>query len=226
MSQLFENNAASRLSADIAADALSFTITSGDGALFPSPVASVDHFLVTLENATGSKEIVRVYSRSGDTFTIDPTPGRGRGQEGTTPISFSSGDLVELRLTAGFIDALKRGSIVYVIDGGGSVISSGLKGFIEAPFSGSITSVRAFADQVGSVVVDIWKDVYANYPPENTWDSITASSPVTISSDQKSQDLTLSGWTKTFSEGDIFAFNVDSCASITRLTISISVDRN
>lgn len=224
MSQLFKNNAKSRLAAALGSgDGLTFTVTTGEGTLFP--VLTVDdHMMLTLENAAGVKEIVRVSARSGDVFTINPTPGLGRGQDGTTAMGFSANDLVELRLTAGFIDALKEGSIVYVIDGGGSAITTGVKGFIEAPFNGTIKGVRLFADQPGSIVVDIWKDTYGNYPPI-VGDTITAVSPPTIAADIKSQDSVLTGWTKGFSKGDIFYFNVNSCATIQRVTISMTVDR-
>jgi hypothetical protein len=224
MSQLFKNNAKSRLASGISSTATTFNIITDDGALFPT-LGADDHMLVTLENSVGDKEIVRIIQRSGDTFTVSATPGYGRGQEGTTAIAFEAQDLVELRLTAGFIDALKEGSIVYIIDGGGFEIGAGLKGWIEAPFNGTIKSVRLFADQTGSIAIDIWKDIYNNYPPENTWDSITGVTPATIAGAQKSQDSLLTDWTRNFSKGDIFAFNVDSCSSITRCTISMTVDR-
>lgn len=81
------------------------------------------------------------------------------------------------------------------------------------------------ADQSGSIVVDIWKDTYANFPPDNA-DSITAAAPPTISGAQKSQDATLTGWTTAIAAGDILAFNVDSCATITRVTISLKVEKS
>jgi len=80
------------------------------------------------------------------------------------------------------------------------------------------------ADQSGSIVVDIWKDTYANFPPTDA-DTITASAPPTISSAQKSQDAILTGWTKAISAGNILAFNVDSCTTITRVTISLKVNK-
>ena len=76
------------------------------------------------------------------------------------------------------------------------------------------------ADVSGSIVVDIWKDTYVNFPPADV-DSITASAPPTISAAQKSQDSTLTGWTTAVAAGDILAFNVDSAATVTRVTISI-----
>ena len=116
-------------------------------------------------------------------------------------------------------------SLTFVIDGGGSAITTGQKGHLEIPFACTIKQVTMLADQSGSIVVDIWKDTYANFPPTNA-DSITASAPPTISSAQKSQDSTLTGWTKSISSGDILAFNVDSCATITRVTISLKVERS
>lgn len=112
--------------------------------------------------------------------------------------------------------------IEFVIDGGGSAITTGVKGFLEVPFDCTITAVTMLADQTGSIVVDVWKDAYANYPPTDA-DSITASAVPTISSGVKSQDSTLTGWTTSLAEGDILGFNVDSVTSIERVTISLKV---
>jgi hypothetical protein len=80
------------------------------------------------------------------------------------------------------------------------------------------------ADQVGSIVIDIWKDTYDNFPPTSV-DSICGGNKPTISNAQKYQDSTLNGWTKTINAGDILAFNVDSASTITRLTISLKVKK-
>ena len=115
-------------------------------------------------------------------------------------------------------------SLTFIIDGGGLAITTGQKGHLEIPFACTIKQVTMLADQSGSIVMDIWKDTYANFPPTDA-DSITASAPPTISSAQKSQDSTLTGWTKSISSGDTLAFNVDSCATITRVTISLKVEK-
>ncbi len=115
-------------------------------------------------------------------------------------------------------------ALVFIIDGGGSVIEVGQKGHLVCPFSGAIQSVELEADQSGSIVIDIWKDIYSNYPPTDA-DSITASAPPTISSAQKAKDSTLTGWTTQVAKDDILAFNVDSCTTITRVTITIHVKR-
>jgi hypothetical protein len=112
----------------------------------------------------------------------------------------------------------------FIIDGGGSTITTGIKGDIEWAFAGHVRGVRMFADQSGSIVIDIWKDSYANFPP-TVADTITASAKPTISSTTKSQDTTLTGWTTAFSAGDIYRLNVDSVTSITRVTLSITYDK-
>ena len=116
------------------------------------------------------------------------------------------------------------GAIIFIIDGGGSAITTGEKGHLEIPFKCEIQRATLLADQVGSIVIDIWKDTYANFPPTDA-DSITSATPPTISAAQKSQDATLTGWTKTIDEGDILAFNVDSAATITRVVIVLKVKK-
>lgn len=117
-----------------------------------------------------------------------------------------------------------RASLTFIIDGGGSVIAAGEKGHLRIPFACEIERVTLLVDQSGSIVIDIWKDTYANFPPTNA-DSITAATPPTITAAQKSEDTTLTGWTKAISAGDILAFNVDSAATITRVTLSLKVKK-
>ena len=87
------------------------------------------------------------------------------------------------------------------------------------------TAARLLADNTGSMVVDIWKDTYANYPPTASPDSITASAKPTLSSAIKSEDTTLTGWTTSISAGDTLRFNVDSCSGITRAVLVLTVTR-
>ena len=115
--------------------------------------------------------------------------------------------------------------INFVIDGGGAVIATGVKGYIEVPFACTITAARLLADQTGSIQVDIWKDTYANYPPVDA-DSVTASAVPAISASNNREDTTLTGWTTGISKGDILGFNVDSVATIERVTVSLSVKKS
>lgn len=116
------------------------------------------------------------------------------------------------------------GTITFIIDGGGSAITTGEKGDITIPFACTINEWTLLADQSGSIVVDIWKDTYANYPP-TVADTITASAKPTISAATKGQSSTLTGWTTSIAAGDILAFNVDSASTVQRVTLSLKVTR-
>lgn len=113
----------------------------------------------------------------------------------------------------------------YIINGGGSVLTvdEDLPA-IQIPYDCTITKVILLADQTGSVVVDIWKDTYANYPP-TVADTITAAAKPTISSAIKYEDATLTGWTTSVSKGDSLKFNVDSATTIEFLTIIFEVTK-
>ena len=97
----FKNNASAQLSSGISSSATSLTVKAGQGDRFPS-VSGSDYFLATLVDSSGNREIVRVTSRSvgSDSMTIV------RAQEGTAARNFSSDDVVELRLTAGTLEAI------------------------------------------------------------------------------------------------------------------------
>lgn len=110
-----------------------------------------------------------------------------------------------------------------VIDGGGSAITTGVKGDIGPfPFDCEIAEVTCLLDQSGSIVIDVWKDTYANYPPVDG-DSITASAPITVTTAVKSQDATLTGWTKAISAGQTLRLNVDSITAAQRATVTFKL---
>jgi hypothetical protein len=115
-------------------------------------------------------------------------------------------------------------TITFIIDGGGSAITTGIKGDLEIPFNCTINQATLLADQSGSIVIDVWKDSYNNFPATDA-DSITASAPPTITTALKSQDTTLTGWTTSIAAGDILRFNVDSITTVTRVTLSLKVTK-
>lgn len=111
-----------------------------------------------------------------------------------------------------------------MVDGGGSAISTGVKGYLQVPFNCTITGWTILADQSGSAVLDVWKDTYANHPP-TIGDVITASAKPTLSAASKATSTTLTGWTTTITAGDVLAFSVTSASTITRVTLTLSVNR-
>lgn len=113
-------------------------------------------------------------------------------------------------------------AIEFVIDGGGSAITTGVKAYIEIPFDCYIEQQSLGADQAGNLVLDLWVDEYAKYPP-TVADTITASAKPTLSSSQKDQDSTLTGWTRNLVKGEWLGVNVDSAATVTFATLSLRV---
>lgn len=153
-----------------------------------------------------------------DTFTartITGTSGHvtvsnGSGVSGNPTIDIDSALLTDVRQ--------------FVIDGGGSAITTGVKGDLYFPFACTVTSVILLADQVGSLVLDLWKDTYSNYPP-TVADSMTASAKPTLSSAIKSQDSTLTGWSPSITAGTTIRINVDSATTVTRATVVLILSK-
>ncbi len=117
------------------------------------------------------------------------------------------------------------GSFGITIDGSGSAITTGNKGYVTIPYSGTITGWDILADQSGSIVIDVWKDTYANFPP-TVADSIAGTEKPTLSSQQKNQDNTLTSWTTSVNAGDIIAFNVDSASTVTKVNLTIKITKS
>ena len=119
-------------------------------------------------------------------------------------------------------------ALEWTIDGGGSTVSSRIWGTLTVPFDAQITGASMQADQIGSVIVDIWKCTFAQYDPPTTptaSNSITGGSPPTISSASK-VEASIAAWTTTLAEGDILTFYVPSVATnITRVTLTLSLTR-
>jgi len=127
-----------------------------------------------------------------------------------------------VRSLATYVRTYRR-QIQVIIDGGGVAIETGVKARLHMGYPCTIKSVTMGADQSGSIVVDIWKDTYANYPPTDA-DSITAAAVPTISATNKYQNTTLVGWTTSITADDWLFFNVDSCSSITQCVVDLIVE--
>ena len=95
MAQLFANNGYSTLSSAINTSDVTLFIAAGHGSRFPV-VAAPDFCFVSLENASGNIEVVKVTAHSVGSTALTIV----RAQQGTTARSWAIGDLVELRATA------------------------------------------------------------------------------------------------------------------------------
>ncbi len=216
--------------------------TSADGSATPTTRLTIDSTgLATFAGAVTSGGTIT----SSGTFDVTGAAGMTFGSADVTGMTFTTGatgnanwtmpadsigdDDIDWGSGAGQVEitaakmaaAAKTVGINFVIDGGGSEIADGVELWVEAPFTFTITSSRLLADTSGAIVVDIWKDTYANYPPTDA-DTITSATPPTIAaSGVKSEDTTLTKWTTTVTAGDIIKIHVDSCTSITKCTLSL-----
>ncbi len=121
--------------------------------------------------------------------------------------------------------AFPNSALEWTIDGGGVPIAAGYSGIVEVPFDCYITRATMLADVAGSIVIDVRKTSYANFPPDPA-DSIVASAPPTLAAQQASQDATLTGWTVLLRKGDLLAFYVVGLTTVTKVTLSMLLVRN
>jgi hypothetical protein len=102
-----------------------------------------------------------------------------------------------------------------VVDGGGSPVTTGSKGYKYIPWDCTITGWNILGDVSGSVVVDVKKSGV----------SIAGTEKPTLSSASSNQDLALSTWSTSLLAGDVIEFVVDSASTLTRTTLTILVTK-
>ena len=107
------------------------------------------------------------------------------------------------------------------IDGGGSTITTGTKGYVVVPFSCTIQNWSVVADQPGSITIDVWK--HSSVP--TALNTITGSAKPLLSSAQLAVAQPVTGWSTAVNANDVVAFNVDSASTVTRATLTIACRR-
>lgn len=202
----------------------------------PAPMTTSGHTMATARllgrtsASTGAVEEISVgtgltlsagsLSASGSALTVEETDASPT-DAAVTKIKFPKN---ELTIASHEVTVAPIAAIIAEIDGAGNTITTGVKGDTRVPFDCTILSATLLADQTGSIVVNIWKDTLANYPP-TSGDKITSTTPPTISGGTNSEDTTLSSWTTTIAAGDTLRFNVDSVTSIGRVTLILKVKK-
>jgi hypothetical protein len=109
------------------------------------------------------------------------------------------------------------------IDGGGLALTTGSKGFLQVPFSGTIIGWTLIGDVSGSASVTVKKSTFAGFP---TNASIVAAAPPALTSQQKATSTTLTGWTTAVAAGDVLEFVLTSVATVTRLVLELQITRS
>lgn len=117
-------------------------------------------------------------------------------------------------------------AVEFIIDGGGSALTTGVKGDIRFPFACTLTGWSLLADVSGAIKIDLWKDTYANFPPTND-DSITnGHEPEIAASGVSAEDTDIADWNgEAIAAGSILRINIDSVAAITRAVLVLTFTR-
>ncbi len=110
--------------------------------------------------------------------------------------------------------------IGFTTDGGGSTVTTGAKAYIIARTGGTITGWNITA--VGSsptCTIDVWKIATGTALPTVS-NTIMGTKP-SLSTGNAIRSSTITGWTNTYSAGDIFGFNIDAVTVATKLTFQL-----
>jgi len=100
MGVVFANNAETTLNGGINNSTLDIVVTST--ALFPSVAGASDYFYATIIAQDGTREIVKVESLAGSTYTV-----AARGADDSSASAFSDGDRFQLRLPKIILEAFR-----------------------------------------------------------------------------------------------------------------------
>jgi hypothetical protein len=103
-------------------------------------------------------------------------------------------------------------SVVVQFGDGTNVLTVNEKRRFSIPVAHTLIRWRILSSVSGSVVFDVWRDTFANYPPV-VGDSISTSKP-TLSSALTAEDSTITDWTEVGAAGDVYIVNVDSVTSV------------
>ena len=178
-------------------------------------------FAVTIANGFGTP--VTVTQGHKTTVITDATNG---------PRIAGSSQLDDLA-TVGAIRRLSTGllgtdsgasSISFSRDYAGNAVQPGIQGDLEIPFACTITAATLLANVSGNLIVDIWKAPFGSFPPV-IGNTICAGTYPTLTAAASSRNTTLTAWTTAISAGDILRYNVNSAATISRFTLSLTVTR-
>jgi len=108
------------------------------------------------------------------------------------------------------------------VDGGGSVLTTGVFGYFITPFAGKIKGWSIAATGTSpTCTIDVWKIATGTALP-NVTNTIMGTKPA-LSTGNAIRSTTLTSWNVNFSVGDIFGFNLDAVTVATRISFIIEV---
>jgi hypothetical protein len=120
-------------------------------------------------------------------------------------------------------DVITQSVVVHFGDGTNE-IADGDQRVFSIPVAHTLIRWRILASEftagsTGSIVFDVWRDTYANFPPSVT-ETISTSKP-TLTTAAAAEDSTITDWTEAGSAGDVYLVNVDSCTSVAACVLEL-----
>jgi hypothetical protein len=140
----------------------------------------------------------------------------GQGVTGLTGVTGADG------LSVGY-----TGTLNILMDGQGGVLSAGVKADITIPFNINIYKWRLMAGTTGTLLMGIWNDTYANYPPISA-DAMSAGAtgPYLLGTDILKREATTSGWgSPTGAQDSVVRINIDQISNIKTASLTLFYNR-
>lgn len=117
---------------------------------------------------------------------------------------------------------VKQMAIHFTLDGSGSAITTGAKSWVRVPFACTLTGWELTVDTSATITIDVWKDTYANYPPDNADAMPGAEKEPAITAAIKAQDTDITDWTTDdIAAGDYIKINVDANDNATKAYLTL-----
>lgn len=117
-------------------------------------------------------------------------------------------------------------TINVLLGDGVNVLTTGVKAALRVDFNAFIAAgfVHEFDGTSGSISVGIEKATYeVGFAP--TFTSIVASAPLVVSSARYGENVTLTGWTRSLSRGEVLRFSITSVSAFKRILVALRVRR-
>lgn len=111
-------------------------------------------------------------------------------------------------------------AIGITIDGSGSEITTGIKGYRQIEKSGTIVSWTILAFETGDIEFNVFGDPFTSFPPSTS--IVGANPPNLVSADSGTDDI-LSGWSPVVLAGDVIGFSVVSNTGIKKVTLQLDI---
>ena len=141
--------------------------------------------------------------------------------QGINADNISSGTVNAARMPTNWLTGSNSTEICFVFSNDTSTLTAGQDVVIPIPYNITVSSSEIVADISGSATAQIYMCDYATYNISAAHKNMTIIGNVTLTTDYKSQDTTLSNWDKTLDAKSYVRCNLTSVATIKSLTVTL-----